>query len=198
MATIAWPSAIGVQQAAIGLQKAGHIWRGPFNGTAQVVDFVAERWMLSLTLPPTTRANAGSIEALLFRLTQGLDWVQCHHFARPVPRGTMRGSPTLSAQVTRGGTSLPITGGTASGTLKAGDMLGCGGQLFMVRDDITLNGSGAGTVNVVNRVRATIASSTAVSWDKPTATFIVPSLFGTVAFRPRVQETVAMDLEEVW
>jgi hypothetical protein len=110
----------------------------------------------------------------------------------------MRGSPTLSAGVARGATALPITGGTAGGTLLAGDMLGCGGQLFMVAADITLNGSGAGSVSVVHRVRGTIASGSAVTWNKPTGEFQMPSWMAGVAHAPGMIDGAAFDFEEAW
>ena len=198
MATYDWPATLQPAQATIGSQGAGEQFKSPYNGTLQSVEFVAERWVLSVTLPQRARLDAGQVEAFFFRLRGGVHRVRAWHFGRPVPRGTMRGSPTLSAQVTRGGTSLPITGGTASSTLKAGDMLGVGGQLFMVAEDITLNGSGAGTVAVVHRVRSTIASGSAVTWNKPTGDFVMPAWLASVSHAGAVLEGAAFDFEEVW
>lgn len=198
MATYNWPATMIPQRAAIGSQGSGVQFKSPFNGTLQSVEFVAERWILSVTLPPKFRDNAGAVEAFFMRLRGGVNQVTAWHFARPVPVGTMRGSPTLSSGVSRGGTSLPITGGTAGGTLKAGDMLGAGGQLFMVAEDITLNGSGAGTVQIVHRVRATIGSGAAVTWDKPTANWVMPAWVSSFVHTPEVMEGVSLDFEEVW
>lgn len=58
-------------------------------------------------------------------------------------------------------------------TLLAGDMLGCSGQLFQVAADTTLSDAGAGSVPIVNRVRTAISSGTALTWQRPTATFRV-------------------------
>jgi hypothetical protein len=198
MATYDWPEALVPQRAAWGSQGAGEQFKSPYNGTLQVVDYVAERWVVSATLPPARRVNAGAVEAFAMILRGGVHRVRVWHFGRPVPIGTMRGSPTLSGAVSRGGTSLPITGGTASSTLKAGDMLGAGGQLFMVASDVTLNGSGAGSVPVVHRVRATIAGGSAVTWNRPTGDFIVPAWLASVVHGPGLIEGAALDLEEVW
>ena len=81
-------------------------------------------------------------------------------------------------------------------TLRAGDMLGVGGQLFQVADDVTLNDAGAGTVNVVNRVRSSIASGSAVTWLRPTAEFYLPSPATRFAHQPGVLTPMAFDLEE--
>jgi hypothetical protein len=184
--------------AAIGSQGSGVQFKSPFNGTLQSVEFVAERWTLSVTLPPRMRDDSGAVEAFFMRLRGGVNRVKAWHFSRPAPKGTMRGSPTLSAGVSRGGTSLPITGGTASSTLKAGDMLAVGGQLFMVAENVSLNGSGAGTVPVVHRVRATINSGAAVTWDKPTAEFVMPAWMASFVHNVDALENVSLDFEEVW
>jgi hypothetical protein len=198
MATYDWPITLLPQRAAIGSQGAGEQFKSPYNGTLQAVDFVAERWVLSVTLPQRGTRDAGAVEAFFFRLRGGVNRVRAWHFGRPVPIGTMRGTPTLSAGVSRGGTSLPITGGTASGTLKAGDMLGAGGQLFMVAEDVALNGSGAGTVPLVHRVRATINTGAAVTWNRPTAEWVMPAWLAAVAHFPGGIDGAAFDFEEAW
>lgn len=197
MATTDWPAALQPQAFSASLRKAGLVFRSPFNGTAQAIDFIAERWVFSLVLPPRLLADAGAVEALAFGLAGGIERVRCWHFARPAPRGTMRGAPALSAAAARGNTTLAITT-TANATLKAGDMIGAGGQLFMVAADATASGGGAITVPLVNRVRAAIAGAAPVTWDKPKSEFIASALVGSVAFRPRVLEGAAFDLEEVF
>jgi len=198
MATYDWPTTMIPAVAAIGSQGSGVQFKSPFNGTLQAVEFVAERFTLSVTLPPKMRDDSGAVEAFFMRLRGGVNRVKAWHFSRPAPKGTMRGSPTLSAGVSRGGTSLPITGGTASSTLKAGDMLAVGGQLFMVAENVSLNGSGAGTVPVVHRVRATINSGAAVTWDKPTAEFVMPAWMASFVHNVDALENVSLDFEEVW
>lgn len=197
MATTTWPAALRPQSFAPSLRKAGLQFRSPFNGTAQAIDFIAERWVFSLTLPPKRIEGAGQVEALLFNLAGGIERVRCWHFFRPIPLGTVRGSPVLASGASRGNTSLAITT-TASATLKAGDMIGAGGQLFMVSTDCAANGTGAITVPVINRVRATIAGGSAVTWDSPTADFILPAMAPGAAYRPALLEGTAFDLEEIW
>jgi len=198
MATLDWPEALIPQRAAIGSQGAGEQFRSPYNGTIQTTDFVAERWVLSVTMPQARRVNAGAFEAFAFQLRGGFNRVRAWHFGRPVPIGTMRGSPTLSAGVARGATALPITGGTANSTLLAGDMLGVGGQLCMVAITTTLNGSGAGSVPIVHRVRGTIAGGSAVTWNKPTGDFVMPAMLASVLHMPGAIDGAAFDFEEVW
>lgn len=197
MATITWPTSLIPQTVGVSLRKAGLQFRSPFNGTTQAIDFVAERWVLSLTMPPKRRSTSGQVEALLFSLAGGIERVRCWHFVRPVPLGTMRGTPTMTSQAVRGDASLAIT--SLSGyTLKAGDMIGAGGQLFMVGADCVTNGSNLITVPIINRVRATIAGGASVTWDAPTADFIMPAMQPAVAYRPAILDGVPFDLEEIW
>jgi hypothetical protein len=198
MATYDWPATAAFKPAAFewAPRKGGLGFRGPHNGTAQFVDLLSERWNLSVVLPPCVRADAGAREAFIHRLSGGVHWVRIYRFDRPEPVGTMRGSPTLNAQVTRGAASLVINT-SAGATLKAGDMFGCGGQLFQAADVTTANGSGIMTVEVVHRVRASINGGTAIVWSRPTATYVAPNL------QPRFAHTVILDavpidLEEIW
>src|SRR5574341_369055 len=119
------------------------------------------------------------------------------HFARSVPRGTLRGSPTVKTTATRGATSLVLQNASNNATLKAGDMIGCVGHLFQAAEDCTAGDNGEITVPLVNRVRSTIAAGASVTWNKPTADFC---LYGnsTTAHHPMVMDGLALDLEEVY
>jgi hypothetical protein len=85
----------------------------------------------------------------------------------------------------------------AGPTLLAGDFLGAGGQLFEVAADTQLAG-GVGTVPVINRVRATIASGSAVTWYRPTCEMVLPAMQAGPVYRPGAIDSTALDLVEVW
>lgn len=197
MAVFDWPSEIQPQTMVLRLQKSGVIFRSPFNGTAQAVDFVAERWAISLTLPMRRRINAGGVEALILGLAGGVDQARCWHFARPIPTGTMRGNPVLAAQSSRGDKTLSITT-TAGATLRKGDMIGVGSHLLMVAADAVADGVGAMSVSIVNRIRSTLAIGSAVSWDAPKAAFASLAQANATAYIPAWMESAAIDLEEVY
>lgn len=199
MTVIAWPHDALPQSCTFGLQKSTLQFVSPFNGTAQTVDLGGDRWTLSLAMPARRRRDGrdGAVEALMMRLVGGIDLAACWHFARPIPVGTMRGTPTVTTTTTRGAATLPITT-TAAATLKAGDMFSAGGQLFMVATDCVANGAGALVVPLVNRVRATINAAAAVAWNKPTATFAMLGSAGQVTHVPLMLEGAAFDLVEVW
>lgn len=371
MAVYDLPNALRAAAWEWGLQRSVQQFRSPYAGSVQAVDLVADRWVVGTTLPPRQAALAGAAEAFFSRLAGGIHRVRLHHQARPVPVGTLRGSPVLSAPAARGNSSIAISNGlsgvnllanssceidsnsdgvadgltlfvggagdgartynkslsphapshgslvqyveiTAAGnsehsgftladvavvvgqaytfsadirtaasnkvfvvmrwrtagfadisdstsafivpfgylaenrisftaiapataawvqlqvrginavgqyivldamqfergssatayagfpTLKAGDMLGVGSHLFQVADDVTLNDAGAGTVNVVNRARGTIAGGTAVIWNRPTAEFILPAPAVRFAHQPGYLQQMAFDLEEAY
>jgi len=364
MSTTDWPSAITPAAVQWQLQKAGTQFVSPFNGTTQAVDYVAERWQASISLPPTR--SAGAVAALLNNLAGGVNRVNLwHHGSGGQPAGTLRGAPTLGAGAARGDATLTLAGctnanllvyagmeldsnsdGLADGwvlqtggsvgtvttsrgvgnnsanmqqiastalgigaaigarsttfadgafagklvsysydaygsgatsvllevlwydaasafisldaasaampgswirrsvsftapagaakakvglyviggsgaaaygnfdnvqleigaatayaqpaTLLAGDMIGCSGHLLQVASDCQATEAGAMTVPLVNHVRSTIATSTAVTWYRPTAQFIMPAMAGATMQVPGYTQGAALDLVEVY
>lgn len=192
MATITWPSELYVARLNFGIKKAGIQWRSNHNGFAQSIDFVADRWMASLTLPMRQAWDAGHAESIMNFLAGGVNFVDIWHFARPAPVGTLRGTPTIASGAVRGDDEIVITG---TGTLVPGDMLGVGNQVFQVRESVTVSGSTA--VKTVNRVRSTISIGAAVVWDKPKIRMNMPSMEGNIGFATIVGEEFTIDLEEV-
>lgn len=182
---------------SLGFKKLPVAFRSPLNGTPQNIELPGGRWVMSLTLQPFSSLLAGDVEALLNYLAGGVNTVSCWHFSRPVPRGTIAGSPTVDGGITRGATTLPVA--TVAGyTVKAGDMLGSAGQLFMAQADATADGNGDLSVPLVNKARASIANATAIVWSRPKATFACFADINPVAHVAMLQEGAALELEEVW
>jgi hypothetical protein len=99
----------------------------------------------------------------------------CHDLINPTPRGTMRGSPVTVGTTAAGAVSVTINagGGQASTTVLAGDKLSIGGELKINTTDVTLNGSGQGTLTVEPPFRVQVTAGASVVWDKPTAQFML-------------------------
>jgi hypothetical protein len=81
-------------RATLGLENS-------LSGMVQNVDLLAWYWSARATLPPCqpSSAEAGAREAFFNTLAGGVDKVRLHHRYRPVPVGTLRGSPTLASSV---------------------------------------------------------------------------------------------------
>lgn len=195
MSAISLPTGFRPDSVSLVLQANQRMHSSPFGGSDQVVDMLNDRWAMSLTLPMRLQADAAALEAWLASMRGMVNTSALWHFARPAPRGTMRGSPTLNGAHSAGAASIAITGGTAGGTLLAGDMLGLGGLLLMVAADVTLNGSGAGTVTLANRLRAAQSHGAAITWNKPTASFRLQRS-SSVRYSGVVAEQLSLDFIE--
>lgn len=205
MATIDWPASLYAAQIQFYLRKSGLQFRSPLNGSGQAVDFMADSWVASVTLPPVARANSGDIEAMANWLAGGVNLVRLWHQGSGgrgglgLPRGTARGSIVLASPVVQGVRQLVVSGATAAvgePTLGAGDMLGVGGQLFQVLTPVVLTG-GSGTIETVNHPRQDIAAGSVVTWNRPTATFCMPAMTAPGTHVPRNFLPPMFDLEEV-
>ena len=197
MTVYAWPATWRVQDMEMALVPNNRAHSSPYTQSVQVIDLLGERWRLAFTLPVRTHAEGAAVEAYLARLLGMRHEVSLWHFARPVPRGTMRGTPTLASDATQGASSFAVTT-TAGATLLAGDIFGLNGQLFMVAADAMADGAGAMTVTTVNRARAAISSGAGVTWDKPTANFRMTGDSVPVVYVPGVMSAVRLEFMESW
>ena len=195
MATFAWPDSLTPSIAAWSIQKSAVQFRSPFAGSVESVIFSGEFWRVSVTVPQSRLKNAGEAEAFFGRLAGGAERVLVPYWPRLQPRGTLRGSVVLSVAAARGDLTLSI-GAAAGVTLKAGDMIGAGTQLFQCFQDCASNGTTL-VVPLVNRVRGAIAAGVAVTWDRPTVTCCLPTLTSSRAYDAGAAGPIAADLEEV-
>ena len=121
--------------------------------------------------------------------------VALYHFARPSPRGTVRGTLTLNAYAAQGAASIVVTGCSPSnGTVLAGDMFGVGGLLLMASGDCSASG-GIITIPITNRLRASQSLGAAVTWNKPTANFRMLAT-SEVEYMPGSTQGVTFDFGE--
>lgn len=192
MATFDWPEALTPASVTWAIQKAGTSFRSPMAGSLESVEFPGQFWKVSVTLPDSLADDGGRAESFFARLAGGTERVRVPYWRRLIPKGTMRGSPTLQAGAVRGDLQLLVN---ATGTLEYGDMIGVGSQLFQVFDRCS-SVSGTLTVPLVNRVRATLAISSPVVWYRPTVTCIVPSNSSGTPFGMGIMSGMPVDLEE--
>lgn len=194
MALYAWPDSLTPASASWGIQKAGVQFRSPFAGSVEAVEFPGQYWRVSVTLPQAKLRNGGEAEAFFARLAGGVERVLVPYWPRQQPRGTLRGSQAVSVAAARGDLTLSISA-AAGMTLRAGDMIGVGAQLFQCFQDCVSNGTL--TVPLVNRVRGFIAVGTVVVWDRPTVTCCLPASSSARGYDPGAAGAMGCDLEEV-
>lgn len=195
MSVVSLPAAFSPRTCALVLATNQRVSASPFGGTEQAVDLLNDRWYLSCVLPAGRQRDGAWRDAFIAGMRGQVNWVPLWHFARPQPRGTARGTMMVDGSVAQGASAIPVDGiSPSTGTLLAGDMLGVGGRLFMVADDVTASGGGA-TVQVVNRVRTALTDNALVTWDKPTALFRLLSA-GEVQYEPGAIGTTQFDFGE--
>jgi hypothetical protein len=195
MSAITLPAAFVPRTCQLTLVTNQRVGASPFGGSEQAIDLLNDRWTLSAELAQSKHANSAWREAFIGAMRGQVNTVSLWHFARPAPRGTVRGTLTLSANAAQGAASITVTGCSPStGTLLAGDMLGVGGLLLMVQSDCTAV-AGVITVPLSNRLRTAQLSGAAVTWDKPTAPFRLLSTSG-VMYSPGAASTVSFDFGE--
>lgn len=103
------------------IQRAVLTSTGRYSQATDVADLMTgDTWAMSIGLASSRLADSGRVEALVNRLVGGVNQLQAHHFGRPVPMGTARGSITLSSAAAVGDSTLTITGATVAGNLLRG------------------------------------------------------------------------------
>jgi hypothetical protein len=130
------------------------------------------RWGVSIAAPQNGSMENGALwEGLLMQLRGGVNVLATWDVNKPAPRGTMRGTPTLSANATAGAVSIALTGTGANTTIKTGDWLQIGtghstSQLVKAIADVTFSAGGTGSVSIEPPIRKQINSGSSVVWDK--------------------------------
>jgi len=169
MAIHQWPAdiKIGSFDAGVEFDVQFNVMR---NGSITTYGLPGGRWVCALGFEPELESmQRPRIEALLVRLEGGANRLQMHHHGRPLPNGSMRGSPTVNFTAAAGSKSVQLTG--VNGTLKRGDIIGILAQNVMVMEDTTPSG-GNMTVAFSPPLRNTATPGTAVIWDKPKINWI--------------------------
>lgn len=193
MSTIVWPSSVVPAAVDYGIEYDVQI-NVMRSGRVDTYGLPGARWTATITPKNDNDAGRAPIEAVIVSLRGGARRLSMGHFGRPVPHGTLRGSPVLSAPTTVGANTIAIS--SANGGVKAGDILGLGTQMLMVEEGADPS-SGAMTVKVSPCVRAIYSASTAVVWDHPTMLWIPrSSTAGPFPYLPGYRPQFSIELVE--
>lgn len=195
MTVIVLPEGFCPNQFSMRLAPVQRVHSSPFGGSEQVVDLLNDRWMASLSLPNRRHSDAARIEAFVAAMRGMTNTVSLRHFARPVPRGTLRGSPTVFNGWAQGVDYIFIQT-VVGATLLAGDLIGIDGLLLMVAADTATDPVSARMgIPLANRLRRAITSGMPVVWDRPTAPFrlMSPSF---IQYVPGYADSVSLDFAE--
>lgn len=192
--TVSWPAALTPGAADYGVEFDVQITAFR-SGRIVTFGLPGARWVATITFANDSEdATRPLAEALIVSLRGGSRRLWMPHFGRPIPNGTLRGAPTLRDATTPGQSGLWLT--NCNGGLKAGDILGVGGQLLMIEEDANPTG-GAMPVLVSPAVRNSNGSGTPVVWNRPVATWIPKSaLAGPFPYAPKYRPGFSVELVE--
>jgi len=172
----AWPAGYVPATSRLVTQSNQGVSVSPLSGYVQTNTHPGSRWGWAIDMPAMLTASAAAFEAFIVKLQGREHRVQIYDFKRPAPRGTCNLSGvTVLSSASQFATSVVLTGCGASKTLLAGDWLSfaASGQLCMVTDNATANGSGVMTVTIRHALRTSLSSGSGVQLDKPTALYIL-------------------------
>ena len=110
MTVYAWPDVWTPQTLEAQLVPNIRSHTSQYTGSEQVIDLLGERWRFAFMLPERRMAKGAAIEAFMGRLLGPRHKVSLWHFARPVPRGSLRGAPTLASSAAQGASQIVISG----------------------------------------------------------------------------------------
>lgn len=174
--TIILPSTPGMRRGSPRYIDTGIEQRTPTGAVITRIDRGGSHWACDFELPPMMPDVARVFGARLARAkAEGIrvPWLLM---------GVSQGSPGLTVVNGSGasGTSLPVRSGTASYQAKEGFWLNVVDSdgvhyLHQVQADVTLNGSGAGTLSVWPPLRATLADGNLIVLDAPKIEGLVTS-----------------------
>jgi hypothetical protein len=121
MAIIDWPTTRAFRGASfsLALDTSESTFTGFFTGNRQRSSHAADRLRATLLLPPTRSAVEGAQrEAFLLGLRSTGDWVRLGMQHRPVPNGTLRGSPVVATTATAGARTVTLKDGVGLNQLR--------------------------------------------------------------------------------
>lgn len=200
MITHPWPAGREFQPVGItwGVRDNSRAFVSELSGAMQTMSLPGTRWAVIMELNNHAPDDRARVEGFLARARQQ-SRIEMHRLDRPRPIGTIAlNTVTLSAAVEQFASSITLVGCGANATMRAGSMLGLGGQLLMVAQDAAANASGVMVVQLTHMLRAAHFAGAPVVLDRPTARWILKT--GEIDF-PRyktIATPLVLELQEAF
>lgn len=204
MTTYAWPTANSKhvpQMAHLRVITNSRSNSSAESGVTQTVTRPGSRWGWSITMPAMDAASRHDFEGWLVGLSGQEHRLSTWDWKHPTPRGTCNlTGVTISTTAAQFATQVVLAGCGAGKTLLRGDWVGfANGQLCMAAADATADGSGVMTLHIRHSLRSELASTSAVTLNKPTALYILADANIEMPRRPGPgQDTFGFDIVEVF
>jgi hypothetical protein len=195
MAVYSLPETLGMAPALLEFQMSGSIetTQSVFTGGIQRSEFPGDSWRARLTYENVRQADLPRFSAFWNHLRGGAHLLRLWNLKYPEPRGTKRGTPTLTATVAAGVSQIGIGG---SGTLLPGDMVNIvyadnTRQLLQIYTD-----DGGGLYSVTPPLRKAASAGASIVWDRPYADFM-PLSAPWISYGAGASQGFVLELQEI-
>lgn len=143
--------------------------RSKLNLAVQTVEFPGDSWVMGIEYRSMPLSEFLAVRAFWLTLRGRAHRVRVWVFDNSVPKGTMRGAPTISGQMGEGANAVTILS-TSGATLNSGDFVGVvlsnGYQQLLLVGTSNTVGSTI-TANTTPPLRKIANSGAIVTWSKP-------------------------------
>jgi hypothetical protein len=170
MTTLAWPSiSIVPQRVDWTLVSVTQLHESPLTGAVQTQELPGAYWQCVLDFSHARGDNARLLWAFVAKMRGRAGRVAVPAFGKDRPAGVGGGSPLVKGAGQSGATLL-IDGAPTSttGWLKAGDVFGVSGYLYMLTADAETSGAGEVTLQFAPSLRAPSTDNAPLTLIRPT------------------------------
>lgn len=158
-----------------GLESNTLRFESPLSGSVQTLERPGARWRCTMNFDRLTEDDSATLQAFLVSLRGQAGRFTIYNIARPIPRGTISGTPLVNG-ADQLGSSLTIDGFSSGDNFKAGDFFtvvtASGNELKMVTQDIT-ESSGSMNVKFDPPLRQSPSDNSSIFTDYPTTTMML-------------------------
>jgi hypothetical protein len=173
------------------------VTQSPFSTEVQTFQHDRLHWSAAVTLPPMKNNPDGRRWHSHFINLNGR--AKTFYYTVPdhaTPSGTERNNFQTTGTMAKGATSITVQFMTNNATLLAGDLCTIGHRLYMIAEDMTANGSGAGTITLTHGLRALQPGVTGVTVLNPYGKWrLIGDSFANATDQSNIS-TIAFSMEE--
>lgn len=192
-------SIFSAAKASVALRPNVFIQVSALNGYLETLELPGARWVVQFTFRPMNDDDRSELEGFFAAVRGQANRVIMPHPKKKQLRGTMRGSPQVAVAVSQLEEAIIISNPTqANKTIERGDVFRVDNQLYMVTEQLVLDGSGSGTVHVSPPCRTPHTVGAALTIERPTATFMLGQTEVPIPWEPGVSPSFDVTFVETF
>ena len=200
MTTLAWPSlTILPQRVDWNLVSITQLHESPLTGAVQTQELPGAYWQCVLDYSHARGDNARLLWAFVARMRGRAGRVAVPAFGKDRPAGVGGGTPLVVGGGQTGAT-LAIDGAPVSttGWLKAGDLFGVGGYLYMLTADANTTAGGTVTLQFAPSLRVSPSDNAALTLVRPTTVMMFVADEQGTSYTPGGMQPFVLTLREAF